>query len=133
MKIRESMAAILLCTGLIIAFAATGCGGDDDDYMDCPEAFAKLQSPDCLNAVTAGIDVLRACVTACQGNEACEDGCEDDFDAATTSCEPAATILADECGCEVCGNNFEDCIARQDPAADCVNAVIDCLSICVSS
>lgn len=133
MKKRESILAILLCTSLIITFGLTACG-DDDDEVDCAGALAQLQTPACENAATAAIDVFRACMTACAGNEVCEDACNSDFEAAISACEPAATILTEECGCQVCANNFEGCIAREeDPAADCVDDIQACLLTCVSS
>jgi hypothetical protein len=131
MKLWRSMLAMLLCSGLIIAFGITACGGDDE--ANCAGALAQLQAPACKNAATTAIDEFRACMTACAGNEVCEDACNDDFNAATSACEPAATILTEECGCQVCGNNFEGCIAGQDPAADCVDDILDCFLTCVSS
>ena len=135
MKLWRSMLAMLLCSGLIIAFGLTACG-DDDDEVDCAGALAQLQSSGCENAATAAIDPFRACMTDCQGNPdppACEEDCEDDLDAATSACEPAASTLAEECGCDVCGNSFESCIAGQDPAAECVDNILDCYITCVSS
>ena len=131
MRIWKSMLAMLLCSGLIIAIGLTACGDDDD--VDCAGALAQLQASACENAATAAIDVFRACMTACAGNEACEEACNNDFDAATSACEPAATILTEECGCSVCANNFEGCIAGQDPAADCVDDILACLRTCTSS
>ncbi len=130
MRIWKSMLAMLLCSGLIIAFGLTACG-DDDDEVDCAGALAQLQNSGCVNAVTAGIDAFRSCMAACQ-DQACEDACGDDFDAATSACEPAGSILAEECGCQVCTNNFEGCIAGQDPAAECVDNILDCFATCVS-
>jgi len=134
MKKWESILAILLCTGLIVTFGLIACG-DDDDEVDCAGTLAQLQASDCAIDATAAIVVLRGCITDCELDPdppACEETCEDVFGAAISACEPAATILSDECGCDVCGNNFEDCIAGQDPAAACVDDVLDCLLTCVS-
>ena len=134
MKLWKSMLAMLLCSGLIIAFGLTSCGSDDD--VDCAGALAQLQAPACENAATAAIDVFRACTTVCQVDPdppSCEEGCQDDFNADISACEPAATILTEECGCQVCANNFEGCIASEDPAADCVDDIQACLRTCVSS
>jgi hypothetical protein len=130
MKKPESILAILLCTGLIVTFGLTACG--DDDEVDCVGVLAQLQASACENATIAAIDVFRGCMTACAGNQVCEDGCENVFNTATSACEPAATILTEECGCQVCGNNFEGCIAGQDPAADCIDNILDCFVTCVS-
>jgi len=131
MKKWNSMLAILLCVGLIVTFGLMACG-DDDDEVDCVGALGQLQASDCENAVTGAIDVFRICMTPCQGNQVCEETCEDEFNAATTACEPAATILSEECGCDVCGNTFEDCIAGQGPAAECVDNILACMVSCVS-
>ncbi len=130
MKLWRSMLAMLVCSGLIIAFGLTACGGDDE--VDCAGALAQLQAPACRNAVTAAIDTLRTCTTGCL-DQVCEEGCMDDFNDASSACEPAATILTEECGCQVCANNFEGCIVGPDPAADCVDDILDCLRTCVSS
>ncbi len=132
MKLWKSMLAMLLCSGLIIAFGLTACGDDDDDEPDCVGALTQLQTPDCLNGIIAGIDVFRTCMAGCQGDPICEEGCEDDFEAAGAACEPAATTLAEECGCDVCGNSFESCIAGQTPAADCVDVILACFVDCVT-
>ena len=63
MKLWKSMLAMLLCSGLIVAFGLTACG-DDDDEEDCAAVLAQLQAPACENAATAAIDVFRACMTA---------------------------------------------------------------------
>jgi hypothetical protein len=130
MKIRESMLALLLCAGLIVTFGLTACG-DDDDVLECAEALVQLQDSACEAAVTAGIDVLRDCLLACGGDPVCEDVCEDTFEATTSVCEPAASILSEGCGCQVCANNFESCIAGADPAGDCVDDIVDCFGDCV--
>lgn len=130
MKIRESMPTVLLCMGLIVTLGLTACGSDDDE-VDCAGALSQLRASDCENAATAAIDEFRTCMTACQ-DQACEQACEEDFNAATSACEPAASTLANECGCEVCGNSFESCIEGQDPASVCIDNILDCFLTCVS-
>jgi hypothetical protein len=129
MKKWESMLAILVCTGLIITFGLTACGDDDDDF-DCAGALAQLQSTACADAVEAAIDALRVCLLGC-ADPVCEEVCEEAFDASTNVCEPAASILSEECGCQVCGNNFEACIEGPDPAVVCLDDIIDCFGDCV--
>ena len=129
MKIWESMLAMLLCGGLIVAFGLTACG-DDDDEVDCAAALTQLQGSACEDAITDGVGLLRLCLTGCP-DEDCEDACWDDFDIDTSVCEPAVSTLLEECGCQVCGNNFESCILGLDPVGDCVDAIVSCFGDCV--
>lgn len=130
MKLWESMLAMLLCMGLIVAFGLTACG-DDDDEADCAGALTRLQGGACEDAIIDGIVLLRPCLTACP-DEDCEDLCWDAFDAGTSACEPAVSTLLDECGCQVCGNNFESCIVGGiDTPAVCVSNIVACFGDCV--
>ena len=129
MKLRRSILAMLLCSGLVIALGLTACGSDDDDEVDCAKALTSIQRDACVNAATAGIDAFRTCLAGCI-DEVCEEGCQDTFDADTDACEPAATILTDECGCQICGVTFEECVGSATPAAGrrnpCVCRAVPC-------
>lgn len=135
MKPWRAILAMLLCSALLIAAGLTACG-DDDDEVDCAAALAQLQSAGCVNGVTAGINDLRTCLAqpGCLGDPVCQALCEDEFEDAASACEPAFTIIVEECGCQICGQNFEGCILdAATPATECVEETLDCLTTCVSS
>ena len=140
MKLRKSILAMLLCSGLVIALGLTACGSNGDDEVDCAKALAEIiQDPDCVPDVTDGIVDYRECLETCAGDQACEEAeCEPILSNAAKSCEPAASILDEDCGCQVCGNNFDSCVRdATTPAADCVSGegdvigIIPCLTDCV--
>ncbi len=119
MKLWRSMLAMLLCSGLIIAFVLTGCGDDDvvESGMTCDQALATLTSDTCIDAVGAALPGVQACLGACTpGDDVCIDNCLDLDQDLPSSCVRAITMLMDPeeavCGaCYVnCGQDFVDCV-----------------------
>ena len=84
MKIWESMLAVLLCTGLVIALGLTACGDDDDDgdegISPCDEALEQFNSQGCQNQASASVEEAQTCAVDCGVNLLCLDDCMDEFE-----------------------------------------------------
>ena len=119
MRLWRSMLAMLLCSGLIIAFGITACGDDDDEEsgMTCEEALSTLTSTSCIEAVEDALPGVQNCLGGCTpGNDVCIDNCLDLDALLPSSCAQAIGMLMDEddavCGgCYVaCGQVFVNCV-----------------------
>ena len=139
MKLWRSMLAMLLCSGLIIAFGLTACGDDDDEEsgMTCDEALATLTSDTCVDAIEAALPGVQACLDVCPiGDEDCVDECLTLEGVLPSSCIQAIDMLLDTeeavCGsCYVnCGQSLVNCLVLGTPPDTCLVQLGACLPLC---
>ena len=140
MKLWESMLAMLLCSGLIIAFGLTACGDDDDEEsgMTCEQALATLTSDNCVDAIEAALPGVEDCLNDCpQGDEDCIDICLELEGVLPSSCVQAITMLMDteEAVCGVCyvnsGQDLVDCVVEGEGQPEtCLIQLGICLPVC---
>ena len=133
------MLAMLLCSGLIIAFGLTACGDNDDEEggLTCEQALATLTSDNCIDAIEAALPGVQTCLNDCApGNEACVDNCLDLDAELPSSCVLAIRLLTDEedaiCGaCYVnCGQALMDCLVEGGQPEICLVQLGACLPTC---
>jgi len=139
MKLWRSMLAMLLCSGLIIAFGLTACGDDDDAEggMTCEEALATLTSDTCVDAIEDALPGVQTCLEQCApGNEACVEDCLVLDGVLPSSCVQAIEMLMDDeeaiCGpCYVhCGQDLVDCLVAGTEPETCMVQLGVCLPLC---
>jgi len=133
MKIWKSMAAILFCSGLILALGLAGCGDDDDEapQMTCEQALEQFTSQDCQAQASANVNTLKTCVEAC-ANETCVDNCLSAFEGQLPACKPAVDFMFDTCNqCWTnCGDAFVLCLDGAGTGTACLTALNACVVGC---
>jgi hypothetical protein len=133
MKIWKTMAAILFCSGLILALGLAGCGDDDDEapQMTCEQALEQFTSEDCQTQASANVDELKTCLSGC-GTDECGDNCYQAFVDDIPGCLPAVDFMYDTCNqCWTdCGDAFEVCLEGADTGTACLNTLNTCVVGC---
>jgi len=98
MKTWKFFVAVLLCSGLGIAFGLGGCGDDDEDETAarCQAACNKIVS--CADAFAVPIDLtVQECTEGCKVTIDAQAQCAFDCDT-DASCIDYAVCIVDDCG-----------------------------------
>jgi hypothetical protein len=135
MKIWKSMLAMMLCSGMIIAFGLSGCGSDDnvEPGMTCGEALTQFKSEACQTAAFANVEAAKTCAVACpEGDENCLDDCLSAFEDDISACMPGTQMIFNTCNAcwSGCGDTFVTCLLGASTGTQCMNAVVTCVDAC---
>jgi len=95
MKLWESILAMVLCMGLVVAFGLTACGDDDDEGDPrCDKVCNKIVSCAADFAIDFG---LQECIDGCNADIDAQAECAFDCDRGAT-CPEYADCIVNTCG-----------------------------------